>query len=220
MNAWRDDSWDQYVQLHLHQSRLDLADAGLEHIPVQLAKLESLTELDLSFNQIQEIPTELFDLVELRSLNLSHNRIRNIPDQITRCEELVHLDLRNNLIEIMPQSFQDMNIDSLRVQNNPLITRNKASESIDLVFPSLKELTANVIIRRKIDVSNLPEDLSRFITTSPICQECDCQFSGRSTGPRWLPMGGWFVPMRTPICSKECADRLIQNLGDGCRNLF
>eukprot|EP01119_Soliformovum_irregulare_P003812 TRINITY_DN1486_c0_g2_i2.p1 TRINITY_DN1486_c0_g2~~TRINITY_DN1486_c0_g2_i2.p1 ORF type:complete len:217 (+),score=37.39 TRINITY_DN1486_c0_g2_i2:2-652(+) len=147
MNAWRDDSWDQYVQLHLHQSRLDLADAGLEHIPVQLAKLESLTELDLSFNQIQEIPTELFDLVELRSLNLSHNRIRNIPDQITRCEELVHLDLRNNLIEIMPQSFQDMNIDSLRVQNNPLITRNKASESIDLVFPSLKELTANVIIR-------------------------------------------------------------------------
>ncbi|XP_015883396.3 plant intracellular Ras-group-related LRR protein 7 [Ziziphus jujuba] len=126
----------------INMQRLVLADNLIEHLPINLGKLQSLKVMTLDGNKITSLPDELGQLVRLERLsisgnllaylpetigslrnllilNVSNNKLKSLPESIGSCFSLEELQANDNLIEGLPESVCNlMHVKSLSLDNN------------------------------------------------------------------------------------------------------
>lgn len=119
---------------------LNLSHTGLDIIPVEISRLEQLTNFNLGFNRLTQaaFPQSMRDLHNLEYLSLRGNRLVEIPEAALS-RSLSGLDLSENLLTSLPPSLAGLdNLETLRidVENLPTLPntlRSNQSLSVTLV---------------------------------------------------------------------------------------
>jgi hypothetical protein len=109
--------------------RLDLSFNRLDKLPINISRLEKLTELNLENNyRIESLPDSIGELKLLRSLDLTMNRLRRLPENIGKLKSLKELRLDNNKLTHLPEDLSGL----------------KALEYLSLFYNNLEELPHSV----------------------------------------------------------------------------
>jgi leucine-rich repeat protein SHOC2 len=90
------DDWQQDNIALPSKFRLDLTGKKLAVLPLNIVKLNYLTELNLSCNQLTNLPEEIDQLSNLIEVHLSHNQLTNLPASIANLSNLTCLYLSEN----------------------------------------------------------------------------------------------------------------------------
>eukprot|EP00013_Stygamoeba_regulata_P005514 CAMPEP_0177637074 /NCGR_PEP_ID=MMETSP0447-20121125/4778_1 /TAXON_ID=0 /ORGANISM="Stygamoeba regulata, Strain BSH-02190019" /LENGTH=1732 /DNA_ID=CAMNT_0019138979 /DNA_START=143 /DNA_END=5342 /DNA_ORIENTATION=+ len=105
--------------LRLRQNRL-------ASLPDEVAKLKLLRELDLSENSFSEFPVILLKVQGLNSLTLAHNHLAALPPLADSLRRLEHVDLSHNEFSVFPSSLlslggslRSLDLSSNRIQHLP-----------------------------------------------------------------------------------------------------
>ncbi|WP_250633046.1 caspase, EACC1-associated type [Rhodoflexus caldus] len=131
---------------------LNLSNAKLTHLPINLFELEHLEHLILSFNELTEIPHSITKLRNLKRLVLTGNKLESIPKYLQELPNLVYLSLAKNNIRKFTYEFKCPKLQELTLSENQL------TELPDfLEFPALE-----VLELRHNYLSNLPSAILNF----------------------------------------------------------
>lgn len=143
---------------------LNLSKNNLRAMPSVVAKCEILLNIDISSNKIIRLPFAIKQLKQLRNLNLSNNKLKSLPCTIRKLQ-LDTIDLSANEFPSYSQSLEL----SQSVQRN--IT------ALNLSFPTLFELTSQVVIKKQIQFMtlNIPQIIKEILFYSPICCNPKCE---------------------------------------------
>jgi hypothetical protein len=133
---------------------LDLADLGLEKVPLELRKLSHISALDLSDNKIKTLPAFLSEFTMLEYLDLSRNHFSTLPEVIGSLGALKVLNLRGNELSSLPEF-----IEQLSQLEQFDCSRNKLSVVPEMLgkLPALKNLNLS-----RNNLKTLPEAIRRF----------------------------------------------------------
>jgi SpoVK/Ycf46/Vps4 family AAA+-type ATPase len=133
---------------------LDLADLGLEQIPLDLRKLSHISALDLSDNKIKTLPAFLSEFTMLEYLDLSRNHFTTLPEAIGSLGALKVLNLRGNELSSLPES-----IDRLSQLEQLDCSRNKLTAVPETLgkLPALKNLNVS-----RNNLKTLPEAVRKL----------------------------------------------------------
>jgi hypothetical protein len=133
---------------------LDLADIGLERVPLELRKLSHISALDLSDNKIRTLPAFLSEFTMLEQLDLSRNHLSTLPEAIGSLGALKVLNLRGNELSRLPEFIERLNqLEQLDC------SRNKLTAVPELLgkLPALKNLNLS-----RNNLKTLPEVVRRL----------------------------------------------------------
>ncbi len=117
---------------------LDLSNQGLERLPAEVLKMESLEELNISANKLTgALPGEIRFLKQLKKLKAGNNLMTGIPAEIGQLALLEELDFSNNQLTGLPLEIK--NLTKLKILN---LTGNNYSKTdlsqIKIALPNLK----------------------------------------------------------------------------------
>jgi Leucine-rich repeat (LRR) protein len=99
----------------------DLNARDIDHLPVEVCFVTSLTRLDVSNNEISYLHAEVSSLVNLQIFHANNNCLGFLPDTIYNLSNLVDLNLDNNELEILPDEFGGMiSLRHISLRNNKL----------------------------------------------------------------------------------------------------
>jgi Leucine-rich repeat (LRR) protein len=104
---------------------LVLSSRNLRNFPVvpgELCDFNDLLEADFSSNRFDHVPHEVCDFKELVRLTFYRNLLRSVPEDLNRLENLKDLNLSRNLLETIPVGLSHMNLHSLDLSNNRLVS--------------------------------------------------------------------------------------------------
>eukprot|EP01130_Rhizamoeba_saxonica_P011574 TRINITY_DN4810_c0_g2_i4.p1 TRINITY_DN4810_c0_g2~~TRINITY_DN4810_c0_g2_i4.p1 ORF type:complete len:1187 (-),score=216.62 TRINITY_DN4810_c0_g2_i4:1538-5098(-) len=195
-------NFDWLLEFPLLES-LSLRDNYLEEFPIGL-ELENLKVLVLDDNNIQTFTTDVVNMVNLRELslsnnniisvdisfllsmprlsklNLSNNAIISIPDNLKILVELKYLDMSHNQIQVIPESFYECSLRSIKLGNNEIsvipenIVDNQTLEYLGFENNLIHHLSLDITIwlsgrRRDFDLANNPLP-DNFFVTGDSCQ--------------------------------------------------
>ncbi|MDR1400529.1 MAG: AAA family ATPase [Treponema sp.] len=133
---------------------LDLADLGLEHVPLELRKLSHISALDLSDNKIRTLPAFLSEFTMLENFDLSRNHFSTLPEVIGSLGSLKVLNLRGNELSSLPEFIEQLSqLEQLDCSRNKLTT---APEMLSKL-PALKNLNLS-----RNNLKTLPEAVRRL----------------------------------------------------------
>ncbi|MDR2419202.1 MAG: leucine-rich repeat domain-containing protein [Treponema sp.] len=133
---------------------LDLADLGLERVPLELRKLSHISALDLSDNKIRTLPAFLSEFTMLEQLDLSRNHLSTLPEAIGNLVALKVLNLRGNELSTLPDF-----IERLSQLERLDCSRNKLTAVPEMLgkLPALKNLNLS-----RNNLKTLPEAVRRL----------------------------------------------------------
>jgi hypothetical protein len=133
---------------------LDLADLGLERVPLELRKLSHILSLDLSDNKIKTLPAFLSEFTMLEYLDLSRNHLSILPEGIGSLGALKVLNLRGNELSSLPEF-----IERLSQLEQLDCSRNKLTAVPEMLgkLPALKNLNLS-----RNNLKTLPEAVRRL----------------------------------------------------------
>lgn len=97
----------------------------LTALPPAIGRLTALEELNAGWNGLATLPPEIGNLENLRVLKLSRNRLTVLPPQIGRLQKLRKLDLTKNGLRTLPEEFYRLELDELKLGDNPLDARTR-----------------------------------------------------------------------------------------------
>ncbi|WP_460471791.1 leucine-rich repeat domain-containing protein [Emticicia fontis] len=81
---------------------LNLYNARLSELPMNVTKLPNLEELDLYYNDIKQLPNEICDMPKLKTLAVSNNELWNLPAHIAKIKTLETLYAHHNRLNELP----------------------------------------------------------------------------------------------------------------------
>lgn len=114
---------------------LNLSNAKLTNIPINLFELEHLEHLILSFNELTEIPYSITKLRNLKRLVLTGNKLESVPKYLQELPNLVYLSLAKNNIQKFTYEFKCSKLQEL------VLSENQLTELPDFLdFPALEVL--------------------------------------------------------------------------------
>lgn len=114
---------------------LNLSNAKLTNLPINLFELEHLEHLILSFNELTEIPYSITKLRNLKRLVLTGNKLESVPKYLQELPNLVYLSLARNNIRKFTYEFKCSKLQEL------ILSENQLTELPDLLdFPALEVL--------------------------------------------------------------------------------
>ncbi|MCC6727346.1 MAG: leucine-rich repeat domain-containing protein [Saprospiraceae bacterium] len=123
---------------------LNIATCGLTEIPAAIGKLTNLKTLVISKNKLEKLPDEIKNLKKLeiltfegcdqldleqlfelmaelpamQSLDLSKHELKSLPKSIGKMQQVRKINLRENKLETLPDSFADLQLEELDLDNN------------------------------------------------------------------------------------------------------
>ena len=102
--------------------QLDLKGMNLKSVPKKVFELVNITNLLLSNNNLAKLPTAIKKLTELHVLDLNSNKLTSLPP-LGALVDLISLDLgKNRLISISKQAFEGLrNLEKLELYCNQLV---------------------------------------------------------------------------------------------------
>jgi len=102
--------------------QLDLKGMNLKSVPKKVFELVNLTNLLLSNNLLAKLPRGIKNLTELHVLDLNSNKLTSLPP-LGALVDLISLDLgKNRLISISKQAFEGLrNLEKLELYCNQLV---------------------------------------------------------------------------------------------------
>lgn len=205
-------------------------------LPRAIGKLKNLRILNASKNQLESLPDTITTLHKLKAINLSHNKLSTLPKGIGHLPSLLIIILSNNRFTEIPREIANLNeLMTLNVSNNPLktipaeITALKSLKKLltdncpfeeDMSFPlqhdppSLLELCARIIVKRKIHVPSSFAHLSDYFKKEKTCSFCHGPyFDAYVTRGRFIErMGRQIIALDYRLCCAHWSneeDRLM-----------
>jgi hypothetical protein len=85
-----------------HVQALDGSNNDVTHLPENIQKMKSLTNLDMHHNKLAALPIGLARLHKLQVLNLRGNQITAVPREFGVLTAIVSLDLSKNALDTIP----------------------------------------------------------------------------------------------------------------------
>ena len=134
---------------------LNLAENGINSLPVEICKLINLRELNLGFNSLKSLPSEIGNLINLKKLILEYNDLKNLPIEIGNLTNLKELNLHFNQLTILPPEIG--NLMSLEI----LILHDNKITSLPKEILKIKEYLE--IDETSYDINNLDYDCEILI---------------------------------------------------------
>ncbi|XP_053251653.1 leucine-rich repeat-containing protein 69 [Podarcis raffonei] len=134
------------IQRLEHLECLSLDNNRLQKIPKEFCYLRKLCELHLFNNSITALPEEIKYLRKLKILILARNQIEELPDGLCKLKRLRVLDVAGNNIQIFPTAMEDLELEELYCESNPLLQKHPVSAIQEEDILTLKELTARFIL--------------------------------------------------------------------------
>lgn len=177
-------------------------------IPVDVFDLEDLAVVDFSHNNLREVPRDLEHSKGLLVLNLSFNSIENIPSQLfVNLTDLLHLDLSDNKLESLPPQMRRLvNLQTLKLNNNPL-GHNQLRQ-----LPALVALQTLHMANTQRSLSNIPTSLDSLTNL----QDVDLS---QNNLPR-VPDALYTLPnLKRLNLSENCIIDVSSDIGDLWKNL-
>lgn len=81
---------------------LNLYNARLSALPINITKLPNLEELDLYYNDLKQLPNAICDMPRLKTLAVSNNDLWNLPVHIAKIKSLETLYAHHNRLTDLP----------------------------------------------------------------------------------------------------------------------
>ena len=81
---------------------LNLYNANLNELPLNVTKLPNLEELDLYYNNLKQLPNEICDMPKLKTLAVSNNELWHLPAHIAKIKTLETLYAHHNRLNDLP----------------------------------------------------------------------------------------------------------------------
>ena len=97
----------------------------------------NLRTLKLRDNLVEELPSNFGLLSQLQELDLSRCMFQNFPQVVLSIESLKCLDLEDNNISVLPETWTNSPITTLRIGKNPLAHLNRGLLDLNLVSLSV-----------------------------------------------------------------------------------
>ncbi|XP_065335566.1 leucine-rich repeat-containing protein 47-like [Cloeon dipterum] len=134
---------------------LCISETCLSSVPVDAAKLKSLTTLVLHTNKLTELPDCVGDLDKLKILDVSRNSLSALPETLTKLSNLTSINVSSNNIAQLPSFKNNLKLSILDASQNEL------EQFPDVVYPELAHLAEIKLKSNKIteiprNVSSLP----------------------------------------------------------------
>lgn len=81
---------------------LNLYNARLSELPLNVTKLKNLEELDLYYNDLKQLPKEICTMPKLKTLAVSNNELWKLPENIAKLTTLETLYAHHNKLDDLP----------------------------------------------------------------------------------------------------------------------
>jgi len=81
---------------------LNLYNAGLYEVPMNVLKLKKLEELDLYYNNLKKLPDEICNMPNLKTLAVSNNELWSLPVNLAKLKMLETLYAHHNRLTELP----------------------------------------------------------------------------------------------------------------------
>jgi internalin A len=100
---------------------LDLSNAGVTQLPVEIGQAKGLKGLYLRGNKGVRLPKEIESLTNLEWLDLAGTDLTEVPAAVLKLGKLRNIDLSNNLITRLPKEIAELEeLQILDVGSNPI----------------------------------------------------------------------------------------------------
>lgn len=110
---------------------------------------EHLKVLDLARNLLSNLPHKFSSFKSLVQLRLDCNEMQVLPRTFGKMSSLKFFSASNNKLVVLPPSFPRLCLESLDLFGNPFTAGGLVRKCSDLSLPSLQELTARSIKRKR-----------------------------------------------------------------------
>jgi len=81
---------------------LNLYNARISELPLNVTKLKNLEELDLYYNDLKQLPNEICTMPKLKTLAVSNNELWSLPADIAQIKTLETLYAHHNKLDDLP----------------------------------------------------------------------------------------------------------------------
>lgn len=154
---------------------LSLAKNELTFLPESIGLLTNLTELKLSRNKLTTLPVSIKNLTNLVTLKIARNNFTTIPSELGNLKQLICLDLSHNKLISLPVEISRLKyLKQLKIENLNFDPDNPTPSMTVSTFPTLKELSSRLIIKRQIPIYHcLNADLKNYLRSSHSCAFCE-----------------------------------------------
>ena len=122
-----------------------------------MGKLTSLLNLRVSWNGLEEIPVDICKINSLKLLDIGNNQIRKLPKEYSKLQKLAVLKMENNLFTKFPKKLTCKKLNHLTLSHNPLNTSNKNWFDPIANFAELNQLEL-----RGCEIEDWPIQISRL----------------------------------------------------------
>jgi Leucine-rich repeat (LRR) protein len=119
-------------ELPVKLSRLDkivsinLLGNQFESFPIVLSKLTTLDEISLSSNRLTFVSSEIGLLKNLRILIMNNNQLKELPKEIGELSKLLYLEIGNNQLTSLPEEIKFLtSLQELHIERNNLSEKEK-----------------------------------------------------------------------------------------------
>lgn len=172
--------------LRRQQRSLDLSSYGMERLPSEIGKLESLQVLILTGNRLKTLPRDIRNLENLVELQLDENDLEQLPSEIGQLGSLRLLDCSGNRLRSLPLEISLLGrLEELVVSNNqlrslpPEISRLENLESLFLEENELQGLPPEIGRLLKLNLLNvdnnqllaLPSEIGQLVALESLLIE-------------------------------------------------
>ncbi|XP_073488037.1 leucine-rich repeat-containing protein 69 [Aquarana catesbeiana] len=203
-----------------HLEKLSINHNLLKDIPKELCVLQNLQELHLGNNKLETLPEQIGYLTNLKELHIYRNNLIGLPEGLCRLRKLRILDVAGNQIQSFPYRLNEVPLQELYCEENPLLKREPVTAIQDEEILSLKEMTARFILHHVQDRDSLirqqilyyPE-AKTILSSRNICALCGTWFLDM-----WLECVKFvdikkkmktssnlqLLPMKILLCSYRC----------------
>ncbi|PIO03732.1 hypothetical protein AB205_0037650 [Aquarana catesbeiana] len=121
-----------------HLEKLSINHNLLKDIPKELCVLQNLQELHLGNNKLETLPEQIGYLTNLKELHIYRNNLIGLPEGLCRLRKLRILDVAGNQIQSFPYRLNEVPLQELYCEENPLLKREPVTAIQDEEILSLK----------------------------------------------------------------------------------
>ncbi|WP_158601936.1 NEL-type E3 ubiquitin ligase domain-containing protein [Pararobbsia silviterrae] len=114
------DEVDADIGAFRHLQTLDLSSNRIGVLPDAIGSCRNLQSLDVSYNRLVTLPPSIGTLPHLQMLDLAVNDLFDVPSHLTTLRQLRDLDLAANHIRVLPDRIDDLPLERLCLDDNPL----------------------------------------------------------------------------------------------------
>ncbi|KAI0666877.1 hypothetical protein C8Q78DRAFT_983630 [Trametes maxima] len=134
------------TQHRRREIQMYLANNMIEHLPVELFRVSSLTVLSLRSNALTTIPPQIAQLTALKELNLAQNKLQWLPMEMLNMH-LTKLTLAGNPWIPLPPTFDVECVPGVTSRTDPPLRRRQpvSEATTHFTVPSLSEICFRVL---------------------------------------------------------------------------